>query len=92
MASLIGGLVALVLGLGLLIIWRGSFLEVVMGTLPILLILGCALAAYLGFEEVKDKTASGNTNEDTASLKNEVESLKEEIRNSRVKRQIRRAE
>ncbi len=80
MASLIGGLVALVLGLGLLIIWRGSFLEVVMGTLPILLILGGALAAYLGFEEVKDKTASGNTNEDTASLKNEVESLKEEIR------------
>jgi hypothetical protein len=55
MASLIGGLIALVLGLVLLIFWRGSFLEVVMGTLPILLILGGALAAYLGLEEVKIK-------------------------------------
>jgi cell division protein FtsB len=80
MASLIGGLVALFLGLGLLIIWRWSFLEVVMGTLPILLILGGALAAYLGYEEVKDKTASGSSNDEAASLKNEVESLKEEIR------------
>ncbi|NLD39152.1 MAG: hypothetical protein GX654_20015 [Desulfatiglans sp.] len=80
MASLIGGLIALVLGLVLLIFWRGSFLEVVMGTLPILLILGGALAAYLGLEEVKDKTASDGTNEEAATLKNEVESLKEELR------------
>ncbi len=80
MASLIGGLAALVLGLVLLFSWGKSFLQVVMGTLPILLILGGALAAYLGFEEVKDKTASGNANEDAASLKNEVESLKEELR------------
>ncbi len=80
MNSLIGGAIALVLGIVFLIVWFGSFIEVVRGVLPLLFIMGGGLAAYLGIEEVKDKSSSGNTNEDTASLKNEVETLKEEIR------------
>jgi hypothetical protein len=80
MNSLIGGAIALVLGLVFLIIWHGSFFEVIKGVLPVLFIMGGGLAAYLGYEEIKDKTASANANEDAANLKNEVESLKEEIR------------
>ncbi len=81
MMSLIGGVIALVLGVVLLIAWFGSFLEVLMGILPILLILGGALAAYLGYEEVKDNTtASGSPDDEKVELKNEVENLKEELR------------
>ena len=80
MMSLIGGVIALVLGVVLLIAWFGSFLKVIMGVLPILLILGGALAAYLGYEEVKDKTESSGSEDEKAELKNEVESLKEELR------------
>jgi hypothetical protein len=80
MNTAIGGAIALVLGLVFLIVWHGSFFEVLKGIVPVLLIMGGGLAAYLGYEEIKDKSASGNTNEDTASLKDEVESLKEEIR------------
>ncbi|MBN2396489.1 MAG: hypothetical protein JXC36_08535 [Candidatus Atribacteria bacterium] len=80
MASLIGGLIAFLLGLIFLIIWRYSFWEVLKGTLPILFILGGALAAYLGYEEIKDKTTSTSSNDEKDELKSEVESLKEEIR------------
>jgi hypothetical protein len=80
MNSLIGGAIASVLGLVFLIVWFGSFLDVLRGVLPLLFIMGGGLAAYLGYEEIKDKTASANSNEETASLKSEVESLKEELR------------
>lgn len=80
MVSLIGGVAALVLGIVFIIFWFKSFLVVLMGTLPVLFILGGALAAYLGYEELKDKTSSEIPDDDTASLKNEVENLKEEIR------------
>ena len=80
MISLIGGVIALVVGFVLIIAWGGSFLEVVKGTLPLLCIMGGALAAYLGYEEIKDKSASESNDNENADLKNEVESLKEELR------------
>lgn len=80
MVSLIGGIIACLLGLIFLILWFGSFLEVFRGTLPILFILGGGLAAYLGYEEIKDKTTSSDTDDENIELKNEVESLKEELR------------
>ena len=80
MISLVGGIIASLLGLIFLIAWRCSFWEVLKGTLPILFILGGALAAYLGYEEIKDKTTSGSTDDENVELKNEVESLKEELK------------
>jgi hypothetical protein len=80
MISLIGGIIASLLGLIFLILWCGSFWVVLKGTLPILFILGGALAAYLGYEEIKDKTATSGTDEENTELKSEVESLKEELR------------
>ena len=80
MISLIGGIIASLLGLIFLFLWSCSFGVVLKGTLPILFILGGALAAYLGYEEIKDKTATDSTDEENTELKSEVESLKEELR------------
>ncbi|RLB16290.1 MAG: hypothetical protein DRG82_09485 [Deltaproteobacteria bacterium] len=80
MTALLGGIVALVLGLIGIIVWWGDFLEILRGSVPLILLLGGALATYLGFEELKDKRAA-DTFEDTSSdLKQEVETLKEEIK------------
>ena len=78
--ALAGGLVALILGIIGIIFWWGYFIKALMAGIPIMLILGGALAAYLGIEEVKDKKASESFETDPGELKHEVESLKEEIK------------
>jgi hypothetical protein len=55
MTALVGGLVALALGLIGLGMWFGDFLTLLKGAIPLILLLGGALAVYLGFEETKDK-------------------------------------
>ena len=80
MMALAGGVVACVLGIILLIVWFGEFIQLLMGAVPIMLILGGALATYLGIEEIKDKKASENFEPESEELKQEVESLKEEIK------------
>lgn len=86
MAALAGGLGALVLGVIGIILWWEEFIELLMGGVPLVLILGGALAAYLGFEEIRDKRAAESFEEpDTAAgtgqenLREEVQSLKSEI-------------
>ena len=80
MMALAGGVVACVVGIILLIVWFGEFIQLLMGAVPIMLILGGALATYLGIEEIKDKKASENFEPESEELKQEVESLKEEIK------------
>jgi cell division protein FtsB len=80
MAALAGGLAAVVLGIIGIIIWWSEFLQLVMGALPAMFILGGALAAYLGFEEIKDKKAAERLDDKSSELKKEVDSLKEEIK------------
>jgi len=81
MAALGGGLVALVLGIIGIIFWFGYFIKALQAGLPAMLILGGALAVYLGFEELKDKKNTPDTfNDSTTDLKSEVESLKDEIK------------
>ena len=58
MMSLIGGLVAFILGILGLVFWRGHFLAVLMGSIPILLLLGGAIAVYGGATSMKDKMES----------------------------------
>ena len=79
MAALAGGLVAFVLGIIGIIYWGIEFVVLLKGGIPIVLILGGALAAYLGFEEVKDKRTT-ETFDEKSDLKDEVETLKEEIK------------
>jgi len=81
MAALGGGLVALILGIIGIIMWFGYFVKALQAGVPAMLILGGALAVYLGYEELKDKRNTPDTFDDsTTVLKSEVESLKDEIR------------
>ena len=79
MTALVGGVGSLVLGIILLVLWHNQFLALLAGGIPIILILGGALAAYLGFEEMKEKDTS-NSLDTESDLKGEVESLREEIK------------
>jgi hypothetical protein len=80
MAALAGGLAALVLGIIGLIAWFPYFVKALMAGVPAMLILGGGLAAYLGFEEIKDKRAAESFDDTTSDLKGEVESLRKEIK------------
>ena len=55
MTALVGGLVAVALGLIGMGMWCKQFLNLLAGGLPLMLLLGGALAVYLGYEETKDK-------------------------------------
>jgi hypothetical protein len=81
MAALLGGLAALILGIIGIIIWWGYFVKALAAGVPALLILGGALATYLGIEELKDKRNADKFEEkpDTSELKEEVASLKKEV-------------
>ena len=83
MAALVGGLGALILGIIGIIGWWSQFISLLMGSVPLMLVLGGALAAYLGFEEIKDKRAAKQfdaAKEDKSDLQQEVEQLREEIK------------
>ncbi len=81
MAALAGGIAALVLGIIGIIIWWGQFIDILLGGVPVILILGGALAAYLGFEEIKDKKTTESFDDTTPdNLHQEVKDLKEEIK------------
>jgi len=85
MAALFGGLISLVLGIIGIIIWWGYFVKALAAGIPALLILGGALATYLGIEEWKDRRSAEKFDHepekesDTSKLKEEVESIKKEV-------------
>ena len=80
MTALIGGLIALILGFIGISIWWGYFLKALAAGVPIILILGGALATYLGIEEIKDRGSSENFEPESEDLKSEVETLREELK------------
>ncbi len=55
MSLLIGGAVSAIIGLLGLILWWVDFLVILKGGIPIILILGGILAAYIGLDEIQDK-------------------------------------
>jgi hypothetical protein len=85
MMALVGGLIALILGIIGIIVWWGFFLKALMAGVPVMLIMGGALATYLGIEEIKDKKASESFDTEKDDLKKEVDSLKQEINELKVK-------
>ena len=52
---LIAGLVVAVVGLVLLIVWFGAILAIIKALIPLALIAGGAVAAYLGWEELRER-------------------------------------
>jgi hypothetical protein len=66
--------------------WFPQFLTVVAGTIPVMLLLGGALAIYLGVDELKDDwkqeegvATEAAPDEDVSKYKQEISELKEEI-------------
>ena len=85
MMALAGGLVALVLGIIGIIVWWSYFLKALMAAIPVMLILGGALATYLGIEEMKDKKAAESFDTEKDDLKREVDTLKQELKDLKEK-------
>lgn len=84
MKTLIGGAVAAVLGVIGLAVWFPAFLQLLAGSIPIMLLLGGGLALYLGFDEMKDtwkqeKESTEESGDDVEKYKQEISDLKKEI-------------
>jgi len=56
--AILGGFVAVVLGIVGLIFWFGQFIELLQGTIPLILILGGGIALFIGITEIKDTLKS----------------------------------
>ena len=90
MKTLIGGAVAAVLGIIGIVIWWWPFLQLLAGAVPIMLLLGGALAIYLGFDELKDNwkkeeldASDSFSSDDSDKYKEEIDDLKQEIETSK---------
>ncbi|AOY59283.1 MULTISPECIES: hypothetical protein [Desulfococcus] len=85
MKTLIGGAVAAVLGIIGLAVWFPAFLQLLAGSIPIMLLLGGGLALYLGFDELKDSWKKEKEDvkegdvDDPEKYKQEINDLKKEI-------------
>jgi hypothetical protein len=74
MSLLIGGVIAAVLGLISMIFWWADFMTIIRGAFPISLLLGSALAIYVGIDEIQDKIREERQRQDE-----KLEKAKEEI-------------
>ena len=86
MKTLVGGAIAAILGVIGIVVWFPQFLTVIAGTIPVMLLLGGALAIYLGIDELKDTwketeppVSDTGSSENVEKYKKEIDELKEEI-------------
>ena len=86
MKVFIGGIAAAFLGIIGIFVFFGPFLYLLAGAIPLMLLLGGAMAAYLGYDEVKDKLPFSKKKETEeaagdaeAKLKEEAEKYKQEV-------------
>lgn len=85
MKVFLGGVIAAFLGLIGILMFFGPFLHLLAGALPLMLLLGGAMAAYLGYDEVKEKLpfSKSKSSEESelggdAAYKQEAEKYKQE--------------
>ena len=55
MKVFVGGVATAVLGLLGIIIWHHAVFKIILSVTPLILLLGGLMAAYLGYDEAKDK-------------------------------------
>jgi hypothetical protein len=79
MMAFVGGLIALVLGIIGIVVWWSYLLEILMGVIPPILILGGALAAYFGFDQVMDKKTVEVYDPIKREFRREIDTLKHEL-------------
>ncbi len=83
MKVFVGGLAAALLGLLGIIFWHHAVFKIILSVTPLILLLGGLMAAYLGYDEAKDKLPcckAGETHEPSndAKLAEEAERYKQE--------------
>jgi len=74
MKTLIGGAIAVVIGIIGLLVWWNSFFAILAGFIPVMLLLGGGLALYLGFDELKDTWGKSDYKQDDAQYKSQDKS------------------
>ncbi len=86
MKVFVGGVAAAFLGFLGIIIWYDAVFRFIGGAIPLILLMGGLMAAYLGYDEVKEKLPfpkNRETTEPTAGndtrLKEEAERYKQEV-------------
>jgi len=81
MKTLIGGAIAVLLGVVGLAVWFNQFLVLLAGCIPPVLLLGGGLALYLGFDELKDswKKDEGSDAPVAQDDKAKIEELEKEL-------------
>jgi len=85
MMALAGGLIALVLGIIGIVVWWCPFLEILMGVIPVILILGGALATYFGFDQMADKKTVEVYDPIKKEFRREIDTLKQELKDLKDK-------
>ncbi len=96
MKVFVGGIAAAFLGLIGVLAFFTQFLNLIAGAIPLALLLGGAMAAYLGYDEVKEKLpfpknretyeqpgSDSKVKEEAEKYRQEVERLKAELEKSK---------
>jgi hypothetical protein len=84
MKLFVGGVAATFLGLLGIIIWHHAVFKIILGAIPLILLLCGLMAAYLGYDMVKDKLPCCKARENLepsndAKLRDEAERYKQEV-------------
>ena len=84
MKVFLGGIFAAFLGIIGVLVFHTAFFQLIAGAIPLALLLGGAMAAYLGYDEVKEKLPFTRKEEAPAAssearLKEEAEKYKQEV-------------
>ncbi len=79
MSLLIGGSVSAIFGLISLFFWWDDFMTIVKGAFPICLLLGGALAVYVGIDEIQEKV-----NEEKLSHDEKLEKVRAEAERAKA--------
>jgi len=79
MKTLVGGAIAVAIGIIGVLVWWKSFFSILAGFIPVMLLLGGGLALYLGFDELKDTWGKSDDNKDDDQYKSPVETPIKEV-------------
>jgi len=79
MKTLVGGAIAVAIGIIGVLVWWKSFFAILAGFIPVILLLGGALAIYLGFDELKDTPGESDDKIDDDQYKSPVETPIKEV-------------
>ena len=80
MMALMGGLVAIVIGIVWLVVSWSNFVEIFMGVIPVMLILGGALTTYFGFDQMVHRKTVEVYDPIKNEFRHEIDTLKEELK------------